>query len=74
MATVTTTSTIVAGKASGFSAGRQALRQLAGSGEPVEPTSIPGGTLRIHFTQFFLLPGIAFKVSELLRQARAAGA
>ena len=53
---------------------RQALRQLVGSGEPVEPTSMPGGTLRIHLTQFFLLPGIAFKVSELLRQARAAGA
>ena len=53
---------------------RQALRQLVGSGEPVEPTSMRGGTLRIHLTQFFLLPGMAFKASELLRQARAAGA
>ena len=51
---------------------RQALRQLAGKNEPVEPTSVPGGTLRIHLTQFFLLPGISFKASEAVRQARAA--
>ena len=51
---------------------RQALRQRAGKNEPVEPTSVPGGTLRIHLTQFFLLPGISFKASEAVRQARAA--
>lgn len=51
---------------------RQALRQLAGRDEPVEPTSVPGGTLRIHLTQFFLLPGMGFKASEAVRQARAA--
>ncbi len=49
-----------------------ARRQLAGRPEPVEPTARPGGTLRIHLTQFLLLPGVAFKASELIRQARAA--
>ena len=51
---------------------RQALRQLAGRDEPVEPTARPGGTLRIHFTHFFLLPGTGFKASEAVRQLRAA--
>lgn len=51
---------------------RLAQRQLAGSPEPVEPTAVRGGTLRIHLSQFFLLPGTAFKASELVRQARAA--
>lgn len=51
---------------------RQALRQLGGKAEPVEPTAVPGGTLRIHLTQFFLLPGIRFKASEAHRQVRAA--
>ena len=51
---------------------RQAMRQLAGRPEPVEPTARPGGTLRIHLTQFLLLPGLGFKTSELVRQARAA--
>jgi len=29
-------------------------------------------TLRIHWTQFLLLPGMRFKLSELARQARSA--
>ncbi|MEO7602161.1 MAG: nucleotidyltransferase family protein [Sphingomicrobium sp.] len=53
---------------------RAALRQLAGRPEPVEPTARPGGTLRIHLTQFLLLPGMAFKASEFIRQARATAA
>lgn len=51
---------------------RLALSQLAGQPEPVEPTARRGGTLRIHFSQFFLLPGAAFKAAEFIRQARAA--
>lgn len=51
---------------------RSALRQLAGAPEPVEPTARPGGTLRIHLNQFLLLPGMTFKASEFIRQARAA--
>lgn len=47
-----------------------ALRQLAA--EPIEPTSIPLGTWRIHLTQLFLQPGIAFKLTELGRQLRDA--
>jgi hypothetical protein len=49
-----------------------ALRQLAGRREPVEPTARAGGTMAIHLSQFFLLPGARFKASELFRQARAA--
>lgn len=49
---------------------RAALTQLAGSPEPIEPTSTRFGTLRIHWTQFLLMPGLRFKSSELLRQAR----
>jgi len=51
---------------------RAALEQLAGRTEPVEPTSRRLGTLRIHWTQFLLLPGMRFKLSELARQARSA--
>jgi hypothetical protein len=47
-----------------------ALKQLAGSPEPVEPTSTPLGTLRIHWTQFLLQRGARFKWSELVRQVR----
>ena len=50
---------------------RAALKQLAGSPEPVEPTSTRFGTLRIHWTQFLLIPALRFKCSELLRQVRA---
>jgi len=50
---------------------RAALTQLAGRPEPIEPTSRWLGTLRIHWTQFLLMPGLRFKTSELLRQARA---
>jgi hypothetical protein len=50
---------------------RAAFRQLAGSAEPVEPTATPFGTLTIHWTQFLLQPGMAFKGAELVRQARA---
>jgi hypothetical protein len=49
-----------------------ALRQLAGRDEPVEPTLMFGGTAAIHYTQLLLLPGLGFKLSELVRQARAA--
>jgi hypothetical protein len=47
----------------------QAMRQLA---RTAEPTARPGGTWRIHLTQFFLRRGGAFKASELHRQVRAA--
>ena len=50
---------------------RAALKQLAGRTEPVEPTSRPLGTLRIHWTQFLLIPGARFKALELLRQIRS---
>jgi len=49
-----------------------ALRQLAPDREPIEPTSRVLGTWRIHWTQFFLSPGLGFKAAELVRQARAA--
>jgi len=45
---------------------RTALRVVAG--EPVEPTARRFGTLPIHRTQFQLLPGPAYKFSELSRQ------
>jgi hypothetical protein len=51
---------------------RTAIRELAGATEPVEPTARPLGTLAIHYSQFLLLPGAAFKLSEFVRQARAA--
>lgn len=51
---------------------RAALTQLTGRSEPIEPTSRPLGTARIHWTQFLLLPGIGFKASEFVRQAKAA--
>jgi hypothetical protein len=51
---------------------RTAVRQLAGASEPVEPTARPLGTLAIHYSQFLLLPGPVFKLSEFVRQARAA--
>ena len=50
----------------------QALKQFAGKVEPVEPTSARLGTLRIHLAQFALLPGLGFKMGELIRQGRAA--
>jgi hypothetical protein len=37
-----------------------------------EPTVRPLGTAMIHLTEFFLKPGLAFKASELRRQARDA--
>jgi hypothetical protein len=46
---------------------RAALR-LA-TGEPREPTDVRAGTLTIHWTQFLLLPGLTYKLSELKRQA-----
>ena len=48
---------------------KSARKQLAAS---VEPTSRLLGTTRIHLTQFGLLPGLRFKLSELLRQTRVA--
>lgn len=47
-----------------------ALRQLAIGTEPSEPTEQFLGTANIHLTQFALLPGLGFKLSELARQAR----
>jgi hypothetical protein len=46
---------------------RAALRLVTGA--PREPTTTPGGTLTIHWTQFLLLPGLGYKLSELKRQA-----
>lgn len=46
---------------------RAALRLL--TGELSEPTDERWGTLTIHWTQFLLLPGIRYKISELKRQA-----
>ena len=37
-----------------------------------EPTERPFGTRTIHLTQFFLLPGLGFKFSELKRQVKVA--
>jgi hypothetical protein len=50
---------------------RIALRQVAGRAEPVEPTSRPLGTATIHYSQLLMLPGLGFKLSETMRQARA---
>jgi Uncharacterised nucleotidyltransferase len=50
-----------------------ALRQLAIGTEPSEPTEHILGTANIHLTQFALLPGLGFKLSELARQARLRG-
>lgn len=50
-----------------------ALRQLAIGTEPSEPTERFLGTAKIHLTQFALLPGLGFKLSELARQARIRG-
>jgi hypothetical protein len=47
-----------------------AMKQLAGKVEPVEPTARRFGTAAIHYSQFLLLPGPVFKVSELVRQLR----
>ena len=47
-----------------------AYGQLAGPRALAEPTERPLGTGMIHLTQFLLLPGAAFKASELWRQAR----
>jgi hypothetical protein len=45
-----------------------ALRQLTGRGEPREPTETIFGTLRIHWTQLLLKPGLGFALSEAARQ------
>jgi hypothetical protein len=44
---------------------RAALRLLTG-----EPSARRGGTMTIHWTQFLLLPGPGYKLSELWRQAK----
>jgi len=49
----------------------QALHQLTGNAEPVEPTSGRLGTWRIHLAQLALMPGGKFKIGELVRQLRA---
>lgn len=40
------------------------------TGEPREPTERLGGTFTIHWTQLLLLPGAAYRFSEIFRQAR----
>lgn len=50
---------------------RAALRQIAGA-NPREPTSRPWGTVRIHWVQLLLMPGVGFMIGELVRQGRAA--
>ncbi|MFL6751762.1 MAG: nucleotidyltransferase family protein [Sphingomicrobium sp.] len=47
-----------------------ALRQLAGRREPIEPTSRPLGTARIHLAEIAMLPGWRSKAAEVLRQLR----
>jgi hypothetical protein len=49
-----------------------AFRQVAGRVEPQEPTAIPLGTWRIHWTQLLLLPGARFALGEATRQLRDA--
>lgn len=49
-----------------------AYRQVALN--DTEPTAALLGTARIHWTQLLLKPGLGFKVSELARQIRDAGA
>jgi len=49
---------------------RAAVRQLAGRNEPREPTATPFGTAPIHYHQFLLAPGAAYKMAEALRHAR----
>ena len=49
-----------------------ALKQLAGRADPIEPTARAFGTAIIHLSQFALLPGWRFKMSELVRQGRVA--
>jgi hypothetical protein len=48
---------------------RIAMRQLTGRREPAEPTERRLGTAAIHLSQFLLLPGIGYKLSEVSRQA-----
>ena len=43
---------------------------LNGRRASTEPTARPFGTVAIHLTQFALMPGLPFKLSESLRQAR----
>jgi len=45
-----------------------ALHQLAGRPDEREPTEAPFGTLRIHWTQLLLKPGLGFALSEAGRQ------
>lgn len=51
---------------------RFAYAQVVGRREPQEPTSVTLGTLPIHLTQFMLMPGLKFKLGELVRQGRLA--
>jgi hypothetical protein len=45
-----------------------ALRLL--TREPLEPTQLLLGTVPIHYSQMFMLPGLSFKFAELSAQAR----
>jgi hypothetical protein len=50
---------------------RAVLNRLS-SARPAEPTTHPLGTALIHWSQFFMLPRLGFKVSEFVRQVRTA--
>jgi len=49
-----------------------AFRTTPRRAEPREPTAIPLGTWRIHWTQLLLLPGARFALGEAARQLRDA--
>jgi hypothetical protein len=51
---------------------KAALRQLGRRRGMLEPTQRRFGTLPIHLAELFLAPGLRFKLSEAVRQARAA--
>jgi hypothetical protein len=46
---------------------RAAFRMLASEGG--EPTERPIGTLKIHYLELLVVPGLGFKISEIARQA-----
>lgn len=49
-----------------------AMHQVAGQEEPRDPTTRLFGTVWIHLSQLLLLPGLRFKLGELMRQLRDA--
>jgi hypothetical protein len=47
-----------------------AMKQVAGRDDPRDPDTILFGTAWIHLSQLFLMPGLRFKLGELVRQLR----